>query len=395
MRILFLTFYYPPDLSAGSFRARALVNALLEHREPQAQIEVLTTVPNRYSSFSRADTLEEEEYGNLRIRRIRLPAHRSGMIDQSTAFSRFAMEALRYVATREYELVLATSSRLMTATLAAWIARRKRARLYLDIRDIFVDTIGDILPEWSTMAVKPVASRLERWTLARAHTVNLVSRGFETYFRGRYPALRYSFFTNGVDQEFIDAATGPGTPTSPHNPVLVVYAGNIGEGQGLHVIVPELAKRLQSRARFLLIGDGGRRDELIEALRREQIDNVELQAPMERDQLIQAYRAADVLFVHLNAYKAFERVLPSKLFEYGAMGKPIWAGLAGYAADFARSEMSNTAVFDPCNVDRAVEAFSELALTDTPRPDFIRKFAREEIMQRMAADVFAIGQEAA
>ena len=34
----------------------------------------------------------------------------------------------------------------MTAALGAWIARRKRARLYLDIRDIFVDTIGDMLP---------------------------------------------------------------------------------------------------------------------------------------------------------------------------------------------------------------------------------------------------------
>jgi hypothetical protein len=53
---------------------------------------------------------------------------------------------MRHVANRDYDLVLATSSRLMTAALGALIARRKRARLYLDIRDIFVDTIGDVSP---------------------------------------------------------------------------------------------------------------------------------------------------------------------------------------------------------------------------------------------------------
>jgi len=31
---------------------------------------------------------------------------------------------------------------------------------------------------------------------------------------------------------------------------------------------------------------------------------------------------ADVLFLHLNAYKAFEKVLPSKIFEYAATGRP-------------------------------------------------------------------------
>ena len=50
MRIGVLTFYYPPDLSAGSFRAAALIAALRELAPPGTQIDVITTMPNRYHS---------------------------------------------------------------------------------------------------------------------------------------------------------------------------------------------------------------------------------------------------------------------------------------------------------------------------------------------------------
>ena len=37
----------------------------------------------------------------------------------------------------------------MTATLGAYIARRKNALLYLDIRDIFTDVVPDLFPNIS------------------------------------------------------------------------------------------------------------------------------------------------------------------------------------------------------------------------------------------------------
>ena len=80
------------------------------------------------------------------------------MAGQSRAFAEFARRALEIVAERSYDLVFATSSRLMTAALGAWIARRKHAALYLDIRDMFVDTIGDVLPAaaaWPAAASSP------------------------------------------------------------------------------------------------------------------------------------------------------------------------------------------------------------------------------------------------
>ena len=391
MKILVLSFYFRPDLCAGSFRTTALVDALCKVVPTGSQIDVVTTRPNRYHSFT-TDTPQTEQRAGLSIFRISLPMHQSGLIDQSKAFLAFSQGVIRHVAKRDYDIVFATSSRLMTAVLGAWIARRKNARLYLDIRDIFVDTIKDVLPRKISWVFKAFFSVFEKWTMRQADKVNLVSPGFSDYFTSRYPKQRFSYFTNGIDDEFLTATPVQSSVSggvAKKQPVTVLYAGNLGEGQGLHAIIPELAKRMP-HIYFKIIGDGGRKRALEVSLSETGSTNVELLPPVKRDELLEAYRAADVLFLHLNNYNAFEKVLPSKLFEYAALGKPVWAGVSGYAAEFIRSEISNAAVFQPCDVEAAVQSFDELTLKVVPRTDFITKYARANISLKMAEDVLAV-----
>lgn len=387
MKLLILSFYYHPDLSAGSFRTSALVKALLEQLPADAQIELITTLPNRYSSFTN-DAPEYEVHPRLTVHRVALPAHQSGMIDQSKAFLSYARGVLKLVKGKQYDLVYATSSRLMTAALGSLVARWLHAPLYLDIRDIFVDTIKDVLPRKMTLFLKPIFSLLESWTIRRADKVNLVSAGFLPYFKSRYSKQQFSLFTNGIDDEFIQAQ--PENDVASGQGVLdVLYAGNMGEGQGLHAIIPPLAKRFEGRLRFRLIGDGGRRKQLADSLAAAGCSNVELLAPVNRDTLIDEYKAADVLFLHLNDHDAFRKVLPSKLFEYAALGKPIWAGVAGYASEFVNTNISNAVTFSPCCAEEAVKSFEQLELRTVARVDFVERFSRVNIMKDMACDVMA------
>ena len=391
LRLLVLSFYYEPDLSAGSFRATALVAALRERLPPGSHVDVVTTFPNRYKSFNRVAS-EVDAANGLEVRRIRLPSHRSDMLGQSRAFLHFARQALKQVADREYDLVFATSSRLMTATLGAWIARRKNAPLYLDIRDLFAETINEVLPTPAAWPVRALMTRVESWTMRRAARINLVSRGFEGYFREHYSASSLAWFTNGIDEEFLTAAVPASSRATDDRRTLILYAGNIGEGQGLHKILPSLALALRGRARFVIVGDGGRRAMLESALASQGVDNVELRAPVSRAELIAAYRAADVLFLHLGSHAAFQKVLPSKLFEYAALGKPILAGVAGYAARFIHEEIGNAAVFTPCDVAAALVALASLQLTDSPRAEFVAKYARAHIARAMADDMLVLAQ---
>jgi len=369
-----------------------LVDALRERVPPESTIDVITTQPNRYASFV-VEAASHEERAGVSIRRIALGRHKSGMIDQSLAFARFARGANAATVTQRYDLVVASSSRLMTAVLGAWIARQTKAKLYLDIRDIFVDTIQDVLGGIISRPVEYISQSLERFALRRAAKVNLVSPGFLEYFARRYPTQRFSCFTNGVDSEFLQA--GPQTPgplprRAGAGTLTLLYAGNIGEGQGLHLILPMLATQLDGKVRFHVVGDGGRRPELEAALRAAGATNVTLLSPVGRERLLELYRAADVLFLHLNDYPAFEKVLPSKLFEYAALGKPVLAGVGGFSADFVREEIPNAKVFRPCDVAGALEALKGLKLEETPRSAFVAKYGRAAICRRMADDVLSL-----
>lgn len=385
MRVLFLSFYFEPDLCAGSFRNTALLNELLTQVPLGTSIDVVTTLPSRYSTFT-VDAESQERRDGATIYRIPLPAHKSGMVDQSKAFIHFAREARKIGSAEKYDFIYASSSRLMTASLGAYLSRKLRVPLYLDARDIFVDTIKDVLPRKLAWAMKPIFSLIEKWTFNRAAKVNLVSEGFKDYFKSRYPQLPLSFYTNGIDEEFLGQPVSS-TDTAEERMPVVVYAGNIGEGQGLHKIIPPLAKRLEGKLRFRIIGDGGRRAQLVQSIERAAVNNVEVLSPVGRAELIEAYRAADVLFMHLNDYDAFLKVLPSKVFEYAALGKPIWAGVAGYAASFVSQNVDNAAVFNPCDLDGAVRALGSLSLATVPRNDFIERFSRANIMRKMAADI--------
>ena len=112
-RLLILTLYYPPDLSACSFRAIALVDAVRQ-AAPELTIDVVTSLPNRYHSFATAAP-EFEQQGRVSIRRLPMPAHRSDMITQALSYARFARRAAAVAREQHYDLVFATSSRLMTA----------------------------------------------------------------------------------------------------------------------------------------------------------------------------------------------------------------------------------------------------------------------------------------
>src|SRR5690606_6780154 len=112
------------------------------------------------------------------------------------------------------------------------------------------------------------------------------SGGFKPYFVF-YQKAKYSYFPNGVDDIFIEANKAPALQFQSSSAIkTIVYAGNLGEGQGLHKIVPQTAKALEGHFKFLIIGDGGIKQKLTDEFKQMGIKNVVFRAPVKRDGLI-------------------------------------------------------------------------------------------------------------
>ncbi len=383
MRILILTFYYEPDLCAGSFRNTAFVHALKKNLKETDEVDIVTTMPNRYSSYLE-EAEEEEQNGNITIKRIRMPKHQSGMVDQSLSFMTFAARTFRYLRKKpKYDVVYASSSRLMTAYLGAIIANRQKSKLFLDMRDIFTDTMGDIFGKSKLRHSLKLFKSIEKYTMNSAAHINLVSNGFEEYFTHLNQDVSYSFHSNGIDNVFLEYNFEKEVKTEKK---IITYAGNIGEGQGLEKIIPDMAKLLPENFEIHIIGGGGRKKRLTECLGDSQ--NVKLFDAVDRNELLKIYKNSDYLFLHLNDYDAFKKVLPSKVFEYAATNKFIIAGVGGYAKEFIEENVSDAIVFKPCDAQDFYDKFKDIQFEVIDRKEFIEQFRRETIMQDMAEKVY-------
>lgn len=390
-KVVFFSFYYPPDLSAGSFRSIELVRQLSSKLDTNDELHVITTNPNRYSSFlKKVNALEVD--GKTSIHRIKIPTHNNGMFSQIISFSVFAFFALRMSQKLKPNFLLGTSSRLMTGFLTFISARILGIRYYIDLRDIFSETISDLMSQKNVIfgrILKFFFIVLEKKVLKNASGVNIVSKGFLEYFKKLgLNTSEWTSYSNGIDKEFL-SINKKNIKKNKKNKI-ILYAGNIGSGQGLEKIIPKLAKRFKHEYQFFLVGDGSTLALLKDIIKKENIKNVRLLSPVERVRLIEYYKDADILFLHLNDMPAFNRVLPSKLFEYAAVGKPIIAGVNGYPKKFINENLDYAFTFSPGDLGEASSAIISASKCEPvlmSKNNFIKKYSRAVIMNEMSQNI--------
>ncbi|PKF62531.1 glycosyltransferase WbuB [Psychromonas sp. psych-6C06] len=385
-RVLILSYFFAPDISACSFRSHALIIALAE-QYPNVTFEVVTTTPSRYSSFKPAIN-NMSHFDNVTITRIAIPSHSGRFIGELFAASSFFRQVIKKVKREKYDLIYATSAKLLTASVASYLSRKKDAPLVLDIRDLFAENVKDFFSAKVKFFLLPVLTFLNYYTFKQATHINLVSSGFKPFFSKKYISASRSFYTNGIDDVFL--ADNPRFPSSNFKtPLTVLYAGNIGRAQTLENVIPKIALLLGETVKFKVIGDGRRMAKLIAKLETLKVTNVEVIPPVARDELPYYYQRADVLFLNLDSSESLSYVIPSKLFEYAASGKPMLCGATGFTQQFIETEIDNAQVFIPNDPNSAVEKLKLLRLEKCSRQSFIDQFSRKVIMQQMAKTVMS------
>lgn len=397
MKILILSFYYPPDLNPGSFRSDSLVKALRRQYNSDIHITVIASSPNRYRTHT-PEEAEEESANADRLIRLTVKPHQSGLFDQAIAYRSFFFGAIRKTKGEKYDIIYATTSRLMTGFTASLIARRSKTPLYLDIRDLFLDTMGDLLKGSLLRFTLPVFRIAEHFTFSTARKISVVSEAFIPYLYKKGVKSAISFFPNGIDPLFIDSNPPSSTKKNINGKSKLkqmVYIGNIGEGQGLEKILPQAAKQVEEEWEFLLIGYGGAIGKLKRRIEELEVKNIRFHDPVPRTKVPAFYTHADALFLHLNNVSAFERVIPSKIFEYAAAGKPIIAGISGYPARFCVDNIPDVKLFNSCDVTALVQILKQnnLEVDMDLRKSFIEQFRREKIMDKVAQDLITISKE--
>jgi hypothetical protein len=320
---------------------------------------------------------------------VDVPQHGNKLMRQLLSYYYYQREVMKIIRSIPLSFIFVSTSKLFTGYLAYRISKKKRIPYYLDLRDLFGENLREFIkiPLLNVIVSKFVQFAFEKPMLLKAKHININSEGFSKNIPYEFNGTT-SFFPNGIDDEFSCWQQNPELKLSKKQ---VCYAGNIGEGQGLHKIIPQLAKELESTHHFTIIGEGSAKAKLISKIKELSLSNVEIIAPMKRIGLLDYYKNAHYLFLHLNDFKSFEKVLPSKIFEYGSGNIPVLAGVNGYAKQFLLDELKeNIFIFNPCDV----KAISSYLKTDSyrliQRSGFISKFSRKEITDKMSDSIIHV-----
>lgn len=216
-----------------------------------------------------------------------------------------------------------TPGALLTALLA-------RAKTWLHIQDLEVDAAFDmgLLPKGR---VRGIALAFERWLLRRFDRVSTISEAMRdrVLAKGVKPG-RVGLFPNWVNVASIAPMTQPSGFREELGLVdgtrVALYAGNLGEKQGLELLV-EAAQRLRDREDllFVIAGSGSGRQRL-EALA-EGLPNVTFLPLQPLERLNDLLNLADVHLLPQRA-DAADLVMPSKLTGMVASGRPVVATAA-------------------------------------------------------------------
>lgn len=335
-RLLIYAINYAPELTGSGKYTTELAEwfAVRGH-----QVDVITSVPH-YPQWQVAP-----EYRALRFRRERLngvtvlrsnlhlpvKGRRVGAKARILLETSFSLTSLRawlpiWLGWRRYDAVLSVCPPLQTG-VHPWLLRAWRGTPWVThVQDLQVDAALE-LNILSQPALAALLRRVEGFLLSRADRVSTITEAMRRRLLDKGLPREQTWLLPNWASVDIDAAPAPHALNrfrqrlglAPDD-LLVLYAGNLGEKQGVEII-PELARLLrhESRLRFVVAGEGAMGSRLAQLQAEYALENLTLLPLQPAEELREMLSAADIHLV-VQRRAASDLVMPSKLTNILAVG---------------------------------------------------------------------------
>jgi len=254
-----------------------------------------------------------------------IPSNPSGkkrlLMDFSFGLSA-TVKSLQQLFTRKADIVVVVAPPFHLGLLAMLYKKIRGARFLYHIQDLQIEAARDLQMISSPFLIRSLF-RMERYILRHADIISSISDGMMKKVREK-TAREISFFPNWVDVAFFhplanreQIKTEYGFATTDK---VILYAGAIGEKQGLEAILQVAdSMKKERRVKFLICGAGPYREQLQRQAVSLQLDNVHFRDPEPFDRFNCLLNMADVHLVIQKA-SAGDLVMPSKLTTILAVG---------------------------------------------------------------------------
>lgn len=396
MRILLLSHYFPPESNAPANRTH-------EHARAWAraghEVHVVTGFPSHpagrvYEGWERRWYRKERRDG-VHVHRVwTYLAPNRGVVRRALNYlSYLPAAAWRALRLGRFDAIVATSPQFLTA-VAGWLTAALTGTPWVfEVRDLWPESIVAVGAVRSGLALR-LLETLELRMYAHATRIVCVTRSFVKNLEARgVSPEKLVFIPNGVEPEAWEDEGGARAWRArlgvEPGEVLATYVGTVGMAHGLSTVLDAAEDLREHRPpiRFAIAGDGADRPRLQEEARRRGLRHVLFPGLVPRSEVPALLAATDVSLVLLRDSPTFRGVLPSKMFESMAAGKPVVLGVDGEAR--AVLEEARAGLFVPPGDPRALaRAISSLAASRERRAE-LGQSGRSSVQREYSRRVWA------
>lgn len=401
MRILLLTQYFHPEMTAAPLRLRPLAAGLVRRGH---DVEVVCEVPNHpagvvHEGYRRRPLLRREVDG-MRVSYVWVYATPSKAVAaRMTNYATYAASAtIAAAARRRPDVILASSPPLSVGAVGAVLSKRFRVPWVFDVRDLWPE-VARALGEVSNPRLLAFASWLERRLYRSAAAITTVTESFVEHVAGVTDRAKVHLVPNGTTRMWLDLATMEVDRAElglPADRFLWTYAGNVGLSQGLGIAV-RAAELLGDGFQLLILGDGASRPTLAKQAEALPDGRVVFRDPVPAEVAARVMRASDALLVPLADDPVLGKTIPIKLYDSCAVGRPVVIAAPGESRRLA--EQGAGLAVRPGDPAALAEAIRRLASEDAFRDRLGRQahgFAKGHLrdgqvphLERLLAEVAA------
>jgi len=317
--ILIISNYYPPEKGAAANRIEQLALKLDQNNYKVSVICPLGNYPKgelfpEYKGkFSVTEKLQ-----NITVKRLWIyPSVSKNILKRTLSVLSFAFVMFFYLLFKKTpNKVVVQSPPLLLSFVSVLVLSLMRKKIILNVSDLWPLAAIELKALKKGSFSHQVSLFLERFIYSKATLIFGQSNEIITHIHSLFPEKECHLYRNFPDHQTskIDFTT------NVNEPIKLFYAGLLGVAQGVF----ELCQKIELKdlnIELHIFGDGAEKSQIENLIKQNPQKKIFFHGMLERIALHEKLQSFDIAIVPLKT-RIYGSV-PSKIFEYGALGFPI------------------------------------------------------------------------
>lgn len=387
MKILVISQYFYPE----TFRVNTLCTELVKRGH---DVTVLTGYPQYpqgkiYDGYG-FDKPYETQWNGAKIQRIKMRPRGKTPLGLLLNCYSFVQEGKKWVkqCQEKFDAVYVFEVSPVTVGLPAVAYKEKfGSPVYFNVQDLWPENVEIVLGIRNKIVIEAI-NRIVDKIYSASDKILCSSKAFVENIANRgVPAEKLVFWPQFCAEPDFSDVMKPECYNDAH--FNIVFTGNIGEAQGLDLLVDAAVKLKETNVRWFLVGDGRAKGNLKKRVAENGLENIiTFVGKVSEEEANRYIHFADCAYLSFKKNKLFEMTLPAKLQSYMACGTPIFAAAGGESAQVIREAQCGFVCEQ--DADRIAEMITNTVLASKDM-EAMRENAKRYFDAHFAMD-FVIGE---